>query len=83
MRYLRNPRNLIPLSGHPTEKIGDRGDRTELYLGARLMGCTATQRSKKVSQKVLGRVVGKSSERGASYGFCSQTEIQNWSLEMP
>ena len=34
-------------------------------LGARLRGCTATQRSKKGSEKVLGRVLGK----GFSEGF--------------
>ena len=37
----------------------------EFYLGARLWGHKATQRSKKGSEKVLGRVLGK----GACYGF--------------
>ena len=36
-----------------------------LILGARLRGRTATQRSKKGSEKVLGRVLGK----GFSEGF--------------
>ena len=33
-------------------------------LGARLRGRTATQRSKKGSKKVLGRVLGKGSQKG-------------------
>ena len=33
-------------------------------LGARLRGRTATQRSKKGSEKVLGRVLGKGSGQG-------------------
>ena len=50
-------------------------------LGARLRGGTATQRSKKASEKVLGRVLRrvlgkgsqKRSEKGACYGIkCSQ-----------
>ena len=36
-----------------------------MVLGARLRGRTATQRSKKGSEKVLGRVLGK----GFSEGF--------------
>ena len=31
----------------------------------------ATQRSKKGSEKVLGRVLGKGSEKGVCYGFYS------------
>ena len=38
---------------------------TRTFLGARLRGRTATQRSKKGSDKVLGGVVGK----GFSEGF--------------
>ena len=45
-------------------------------MGARLRGRTATQRSKKGSEKVLGRVLGKgsqkASEKGACYGFYSK-----------
>ena len=41
-------------------------------LGARLRGRTATQRSKKGSGKVLERVLGKGSEKGACYGFYSK-----------
>ena len=40
--------------------------------GARLRGRTATQRSKKGSEKVLGRVLEKGSEKGACYGFYSK-----------
>ena len=43
-----------------------------LFLGARLMGHTATQRSKKGSEKVLGRGSQKGSEKGACYGFYSR-----------
>ena len=35
----------------------------------RLRGRTATQRSKKGSEKVLERVLGKGSEKGVCYGF--------------
>ena len=43
-------------------------------LGARLKGRTATQRSKKGSENVLGRVLGsqKGSEKGACCGFYSK-----------
>ena len=41
-------------------------------LGARLRGRTATQRSKKGSEKVLERVLGKGSEKGVCYGFYSK-----------
>ena len=45
-------------------------------LGARLRGHTATQRSKKGSEKVLGRVLEKGSQKGsekeACYEFCSK-----------
>ena len=34
-------------------------------MGARLRGRTARQRSKKGSEKVLGRVLGKASQKGA------------------
>ena len=34
-------------------------------LGARLRDRTATQRSKKGSEKVLGRVLGKGSQKGS------------------
>ena len=44
-------------ANHPEERLH--------YLGARLRGRTATQRSKKGSEKVLGRVLGK----GFSEGF--------------
>ena len=37
----------------------------QMFIGCRLRGCTATQRSKKGSEKVLGRVLGK----GFSEGF--------------
>ena len=37
-------------------------------LGARLRGRTATQRSKKGSEKVLGRVLGKGSKEGSEKG---------------
>ena len=40
-------------------------------LGARQRGRTATQHSKKGSEKVLGRVLQKGSEKGACYGFYS------------
>ena len=47
--------------------------RGTLFLGARLRGRTATQRSRKGSENVLGRVLGegsqKVSEKGACYGF--------------
>ena len=46
-------------------------------MGARLRGRMATQRCKKGSEKVLGRVLAKgsqnSSEKGACYGFYSKT----------
>ena len=48
-------------------------------LGARLTGRTATQRSKKGSENVLGRVLGegsqKGSEKGACYGFYSEERV--------
>ena len=48
-------------------------------LGARLRGHTATQRSKKGSEKVLGRVLGKvlksALRRGACYGFYSKKRV--------
>ena len=37
-----------------------------------LRGRTATQRSKKCYEKVLGKDLGKGSQKGACYGFCSQ-----------
>ena len=45
--------------------------------GARLRGRTATQRSKKGSEKVLGRVLGEGSQKGSEKGafvcgFCSK-----------
>ena len=39
-------------------------------LGARLRGCTATQRSEKGSEKVLERVLGKGSQKGSEKGVC-------------
>ena len=46
------------------------------FLSARLRGRTATQRSKKGSEKVLGGALGKGiqkgSEKGACYGFYSK-----------
>ena len=39
-------------------------------LGARLRGRTATQRSKKGSEKVLERVLGKCSQKGSENGVC-------------
>ena len=39
-------------------------------LGARLRGRTATQRSKKGSEKVLGRVLGEGSQKGSEKGAC-------------
>ena len=46
------------------------------YLGARLRGRTATQRSKKGSEKVLGKVLEKGSQKGSEkwsfYGFYSR-----------
>ena len=38
-------------------------------LGARLRGRTATQRSKKGSEKVLGRVLGKGFQMGSEKSF--------------
>ena len=47
-----------------------------IHLGARLRDRTATQRCKKGSEEVLGRVLGKGSkkgsEKGACYGFYSR-----------
>ena len=43
-----------------------------LKLGARLRGCTETQRSKKGSEKVLERVLGKGSQKGVCYGIYSK-----------
>ena len=40
----------------------------EHHLGARLRGCTATQRSKKGSEKVLGRVLGEGSHKRSEAG---------------
>ena len=40
-------------------------------MGARLRGRTATQRSKKGSEKVLGGVLGKGSQKGSEKGACS------------
>ena len=39
-------------------------------LGVRLRGRTATQRSKKGSEKVLGMVLGKGSQKGSEKGAC-------------
>ena len=39
-------------------------------MGARLRGRTATQRSKKGSEKVLGRVLGKGLQKGSEKGAC-------------
>ena len=39
-------------------------------LGARLRGRTATQHSKKGSEKVLERVLGKGSQKGSETGVC-------------
>ena len=39
-------------------------------LGARLRGRTATQRSKKGSEKVPERVLGKGSQKGSEKGVC-------------
>ena len=57
-------------------------DTLFLKVGARLRGRTATQRSKKGSEKVLGRVLGKGFwegspaqkgfEKGGCYGFYSK-----------
>ena len=41
-----------------------------LKLGARLRGRTATQRSKKGSEKVLRGVLGKGSQKGSENGVC-------------
>ena len=38
--------------------------------GARLRGRTATQRSKKGSEKILERVLGKGSQKGSEKGVC-------------
>ena len=42
----------------------------KLTLGARLRGRTATQCSKKGSEKVLRRVLGKGSQKGSEKGGC-------------
>ena len=54
---------------------GRAGER--LKLGARPSDRTATQRSKKGSETVLGRVLGKDSQKGSEkgaflHGFCSK-----------
>ena len=41
-----------------------------LVWGARLRGRTATQRSKKGSEKVLERVLGEGSHKGSEKGAC-------------
>ena len=47
-----------PIRDRASVWIAGQGARP-LFLGGRLRGRTATQRSKKGSQKVLGRVLGK------------------------
>ena len=42
----------------------------QTHMGAHLRGRTATQRSKKGSEKVLGRVLGKGSLKGSEKGVC-------------
>ena len=42
----------------------------EINRGARLRGCTATQRSEKGSEKVLDMVLGKGSQKGSEKGVC-------------
>ena len=53
-------------------KLFRKSPPESFLLGARLRGRTATQRSKKGSGKVLERVLGKGSEKGACYGFYSK-----------
>ena len=48
--------------------ISEIPKRGRSKLGARLRGRTATQRSKKGSEKVLGRVPGKGPEKGFEKG---------------
>ena len=62
---------LVPSKSVPTEPhiFGVStwqpcGTMGRIFLGARLRGRTATQRSKKGSEKVLGRVLGKGSGEG-------------------
>ena len=58
--------------------------RLSLGLGARLRGCTATQRSKKGSEMVLGRVLGKGVlrrvlRRGPAMGFAVKRVLRRGS----
>ena len=53
-----------------SESAESFGNASAVYLGARLRGRTATQRSKKGSEKVLRRVLGKGSQKGSEKGAC-------------
>ena len=44
---------------------------TERFIGCTPRGGTATQRSKKGSEKVLERVLEKGSQKGSEKGVCS------------
>ena len=54
--------------------LANRFSDPESCLGARLMGCTATQHSKKGSEKVLARVLGK----GSGEGFSEKIRQGGW-----
>ena len=64
----------IPLGKHqarqPEEPVGRCQICHTSKLGARLRGRTATQRSKKGSEKVLGRLLEKGSQKGSEKGAC-------------
>ena len=67
-----------------TKDASRRGSSLRIQLlDARLRGRMATQRSKKGSEKVLGRALGKDSqkgcEKGACYGFYSKKGLRSGS----
>ena len=55
------------------------GPVSEPVLGARLRGPTATQRSKKGSEKVLGKGSQQGSEKGVCYVFCRRKSSEKGS----
>ena len=58
-------------------------DPNPQYLGARLRGSTATQRSKKGSEKVLERVLGKGSQKGCTNGRRTAVQMGGVLLGFP
>ena len=62
-------RFLVPSFRFWYPRSGLTSAKTTLLMGARPRGRTATQRSEKDSEKVLGKASQKGSEKGACYGF--------------